>query len=274
MKRCAIFVVVLCLAISAFAQDQRTIKRDLIRELLKVIDTKTLMQGTLDIIFHEMERSVPMGELKAFRERLYTRIDYAKYSEEVYGPIFDKNFTAAELKDLIAFYKTPLGQKSAKMLPEFGVGSLVRGSRKISELGETIRQEMKDEEKALTPWKQTMADLRTVATAAEAYATDENKYPNAKTYVELAPILSPTYIKKMPEKDVWGTPYLYIVSSDRQHYRFVSAGADRKFDWNAEQIEVLPSDFKGRAMDNLDADIIYQDGMFVQFPAVSQKQQD
>lgn len=41
----------------------------------------------------------------------------AKLSEEVIFQIYDKTFTENELKELIAFYKTPTGQKAAAFLP-------------------------------------------------------------------------------------------------------------------------------------------------------------
>ncbi len=40
-----------------------------------------------------------------------------KLSEEVIFQIYDKTFTETELKELIAFYQTPTGQKAAAFLP-------------------------------------------------------------------------------------------------------------------------------------------------------------
>jgi hypothetical protein len=221
---------------------------------------------------YEMEMKKQAEHLRVYRERLYARIDYARYAEEVYGPILEKNFTVNELRDLLAFYKTPVGQKSARSIPDFAIGAVVRGADVLASIGRQIQTELENEENAAKPWKQTMADLRTVAVASEAYATDENRYPAAGAYDGLGKILSPTYILHMPEKDSWGTPYKYVVSSDGQHYRFVSAGADKHFDWNAEQFEIVGESFEGRASDNLNDDIIFQDGVFVQFPAASGNQ--
>ena len=294
MKRCVAVLAVLAIALSASADD-RVVKRDLIREILAAMDAKALTQSTLDIAFQRLEkRGMPTAEmlkqlsdderkmyetemkkqseqLRVYRERLYSRIDYAKYAEEVYAPIFDKNFSIDELKELAAFYKTTAGQKTARSLPEFTLGGVVRGAELLAELGRDIQTEIENEENAKKPWKKTMSDLRTVATATEAYATDANKYPEVHSYDGLGTILSPTYIRQMPEKDAWGTPFKYVVSSDGQHYRFVSAGADRKFDWNAEQFENVSDDFEGRASENLNDDIVFQDGLFVQYPSVSEK---
>src|SRR3954452_4978240 len=58
--------------------------------------------------------------------------------------------------------------------------------------------------------KRTMADMRTVATAWEARATDVNKYNAAAAFptnsidlTDLTTYLSPTYTQKFPTKDGW-----------------------------------------------------------------------
>src|SRR5437870_6346829 len=61
--------------------------------------------------------------------------------------------------------------------------------------------------------KRTMADMRTIATAWEARATDLNKYnaagtcsqpTGAVTVGDLNAYLAPTYVKTFPVKDGWG----------------------------------------------------------------------
>src|SRR4051812_6648438 len=65
--------------------------------------------------------------------------------------------------------------------------------------------------------KRTMADMRTIATAWEARATDTNTYlvagasftwpGSAASYGALSGQLSPTYIKAVPQKDGWSRNY-------------------------------------------------------------------
>src|SRR5512141_2221378 len=64
--------------------------------------------------------------------------------------------------------------------------------------------------------KRTMADMRTLATAVEAYAVDNNNYPSATCAGGLftdqgtaldtgsLTVLSPTYIANPPRIDGWG----------------------------------------------------------------------
>jgi len=75
--------------------------------------------------------------------------------------------------------------------------------------------------------RRTRADMRSLSTSTEAYFTDHAQYPQVKTMEELRAKLSPEYLKKVPMVDGWGTPFAYRASRD--HYRFVSAGPDRKF---------------------------------------------
>src|SRR5512145_3442989 len=66
--------------------------------------------------------------------------------------------------------------------------------------------------------KRTMADMRTVATAWEARATDVNRYNAAGatgvpsvtvTVTEITGALAPTYVKLLPPKDGWGNSWVF-----------------------------------------------------------------
>ena len=55
---------------------------------------------------------------KKFRKRLPEEIDYPKFVRQVFYPLYDKYFTADELRDLIAFYRTATGQKVVTTMPK------------------------------------------------------------------------------------------------------------------------------------------------------------
>jgi len=125
--------------------------------------------------------------------------------------------------------------------------------------------------------KRTMADMRTIATAWEARATDVNHY-NAAGAVTLpavtlpggtmTTILSPTYIKSLPPKDGWGKDWKYF--SDlalggavaAQQYAIISFGRDGK----------VEGGWAGASTTNFDCDIIYSQGGFLQYPEGVQQQ--
>lgn len=112
-----------------------------------------------------------------------------------------------------------------------------------------------------SPERLVARDLRTVATALESRATDTNEYPNV-SFNELVALLVPTYAKTLPLLDPWGTPFWYV--GDGKNYRFVSAGADRRFEPGTQDLDAR--DQESRPMDSLDADIIFQNGTFLQYP--------
>jgi type II secretion system protein G len=121
--------------------------------------------------------------------------------------------------------------------------------------------------------KRTMADMRSIATAWEARATDYNKYnaagatalaatPSSVTVSDLDAYLSPTYIRQLPHKDGWGTPWNFW--SDQpwgdtkaaQVYAIQACGKDVTCD----------SGTNPGPTTNFDCDIIYSNGSFVAYP--------
>src|SRR5215213_12034254 len=199
--------------------------------------------------------------MRTYKDRLYNRIDYAKYAEEIYAPMFDEHFNVDELKELLAFYKTKTGQKNVKMLPQLAIGGLMKGSELLQQAAMEIGEELEKEAEQRHPEKRAMADLRTIATAVEARATDTNEYPVVDLQ-GLQGLLVPTYLRTMPEKDPWGTPYVYVGNGEQ--YRIVSAGADKRFEWSARQFD--PNEMEPRISEDADADIVFQDGRFTQYP--------
>ena len=119
--------------------------------------------------------------------------------------------------------------------------------------------------------KRTMADMRTIATAWEARATDVNSYTTAGVDLSwpadtanvssMAGPLTPTYVKRLPEYDGWGKDFrvgLKPVSYDS--YTVKSWGADKSSSTTVTTA-TLPI-----TTNSFDCDIIYSDGTFVMYP--------
>lgn len=60
-------------------------------------------------------------------------------------PIYEKHYTHQNIKDLIAFYKTPIGKKSIEVLPSITQESMTVGQQWGAELGENIVNKLKKE---------------------------------------------------------------------------------------------------------------------------------
>ena len=125
--------------------------------------------------------------------------------------------------------------------------------------------------------KRTMADMRTIATAWEARATDLNKYNAAgaitwpSTGVSLDNLntyLAPTYVKTFPQVDGWGNAWQvgagqsWGAPTAAQTYGIGSKGKDGS----------LETTWVGGATTNFDCDIIYSNGSFLQYPEGVQQQ--
>jgi len=124
--------------------------------------------------------------------------------------------------------------------------------------------------------KRTMADMRSIGTAAEAYSIDYNAYPpaaaasipilyggigypaagattvggNLRTYI------SPTYIRVMPVSDGWNSFFKYAVGGNNQDYGIVSAAKDG----------VLATPASSGPTTNFNVDIVFSDGQFTVYP--------
>lgn len=117
--------------------------------------------------------------------------------------------------------------------------------------------------------KRTMADIRSIATAWEARATDANSYSGAGgtftipgtpvSWPMLSANLSPTYIRTLPQNDGWGDPLSFAVDSTSQIYMIRSAGKDNAYQPDTGSYTVGPTSSFG-------ADIVYSNGNFICFP--------
>jgi len=120
--------------------------------------------------------------------------------------------------------------------------------------------------------KRTMADMRSIATAWEARATDTNTYNAAGaslggvTFIEgtegistaVEAFLKPTYIKKVPVNDAWGKAF--AVGYNATQYSIESYGKNTSDDADVA------------VTTRFDCDIIFADGTFVAYPEGVQQQ--
>ena len=118
--------------------------------------------------------------------------------------------------------------------------------------------------------KRTMSDIRTMATAVEAYAVDNNFYPAGQctgkftavttilTDTSLA-VLAPTYIANPVKKDGWSNFMHYNTTNNNQEYGFRSWGRDN-----------IATDVTCTTTTNFNDDILYSNGGFLNYPEGSQ----
>ena len=146
---------------AARAQDEiKPEKRALIKELYLATKADKMAESFTNIILTQMERDLPktlselpeMTDLKRrdreqaqkamvetsarflarFRELIPERINFAEVMEQMFYPLYDKFFTEDELKDLVAFYKSPTGQKSIGIMPQLLQDAMQRASEALN----------------------------------------------------------------------------------------------------------------------------------------------
>ncbi len=278
------------------AESSKAVKANLIEEYLVITEAENTIEEALRLAFEQSDDQIAeslgysAGDLEEMDaegkleyaeaiasqkrmmsklvDRLLARVDLKALTREVSVPVLDRYYAEADLRSLIAFYKTPTGQKLVENQARIGIDIQFATQKVLMPLMmEVIGELQKEEEEAenrAKPWKKAMADMRTIATVVEAYATDENDYPSAVTIAALASMVEPTYVRQLPQKDPWGVEYVYMVSPDQAQYRIICGGADGSIDGSSRVIAAY-DDAAGGGRENrsMDDDIIYQDGAFV-----------
>lgn len=98
----------------------------------------------------ELQRSLAESSrrvLARIKELMPQRVNWAETLEEIAYPIYDKHFTEQELRDLVAFYKTPTGQKSIQVMPDVFKEAMQKASELLGPAMTKLMTDVLDEEK-------------------------------------------------------------------------------------------------------------------------------
>jgi hypothetical protein len=148
-----IFIFLTSTAFSQQATEISAEKKAVIAEIIKVTKAEEQMKDTLEKILGQMDAMYPAivdslvesdkslspvereklkseminrnAEIsKKFNRKFIAAINYSEFLDQVFYPLYDKFFTVEELNDLLAFYKSPTGQKFNSVMPEFSGESI------------------------------------------------------------------------------------------------------------------------------------------------------
>ncbi|HSB10080.1 MAG TPA: DUF2059 domain-containing protein [Blastocatellia bacterium] len=151
-------------------------KHDLIRGLYSAMKVDQMAQQSANLIMDQMNKQLPsmlaqlLGDSLELRgkpreefdraliesservnarikELLPQRIRWAETMEQIYYPIYDKHFTEQELKDLLAFYTSPTGQKAIQLMPDLLKESMEKAAEIINPRLMRLINQVLDEEK-------------------------------------------------------------------------------------------------------------------------------
>lgn len=121
---------------SSETSDEETTKREDIRRLLKITGTPELGLRIAERIVENIKRSHP-----DVPDKFWAEFEREMTKEEFIGiivPLYDEHFAHAEIKRLIEFFKTDVGQKYVDHLPDLSTKSMQAGRRWGQKLGQRI----------------------------------------------------------------------------------------------------------------------------------------
>lgn len=110
MKKIIFSLAFMCVAHFGFAQNE-AFKKD----VLTLIEFTGDQESQLKLMKSQLAAVIPANKLPALMEDI--KKELPKLNNNI-AAIYMKHYTHEDVKDLIAFYKTPLGQKLAKQTKE------------------------------------------------------------------------------------------------------------------------------------------------------------
>lgn len=141
MKKILFILVFLSVIHGAFSQ-ATTSKDKKVRELLEVTGSGkmgAMMAQQMISTFQKLYPDVPEEVWEKFKEGMNAD-DFINMTAPVYSKYYDEE----ELDKLIAFYKTPLGQKVITVSPQIMQESMLIGREWGRKLGEKILNDLKE----------------------------------------------------------------------------------------------------------------------------------
>jgi hypothetical protein len=101
-------------------------------------ETRKFIQQNWQEMNHQFSRR--------FRNAFTRKIDYPRLTEEISADVYDRTFTADEIRDLIAFYRTPTGQKVIQSLPQVQTQVVNRVRERLLPIQQQIFKTVMDEQ--------------------------------------------------------------------------------------------------------------------------------
>ena len=115
-------------------------KRADIKRLMEITDVRNLGRKIMNRLVLTMRKgrsSVPWDDFMA-------EFDVNEFIEMII-PIYDKHFTHEEIKQLIAFYESPIGKKMIKVQPQLMMDSMTAGEEWGKKLIKTVKEKLHEE---------------------------------------------------------------------------------------------------------------------------------
>lgn len=145
IRRIAVCVVLVAVAGSLFAAPAPVAakKRESIRTLLELTGMAKVADQMIGQMFDSFSKNVPSVPPEVW-DRMKKKMK-ADDLIELLTPVYDKYYTQEDLDGMIAFYRTPLGQKVVRTLPDVSREGFEIGQAWGKQKGEEVIKELRSE---------------------------------------------------------------------------------------------------------------------------------
>ncbi len=112
-----------------------------IRKLMELTGSRNLIVQIMNQVLGPVKQAMP-NVPEEFWTNFMAKIDTGKLIDMTV-PIYAKHFTHEEIKELLAFYQKPIGQKVIATLPAVMQESMLAGQKWGQKLGQQVVEELK-----------------------------------------------------------------------------------------------------------------------------------
>lgn len=113
----AVAILSVTLATSS-AHADATSHRKAVMELFQLMDMNNMLKSSIDVSLQAQIQANPaVGRYEKQLRAFFTKYMSWDSLKEEFADLYQKAFTESELKELVQFYKTPVGKKTLRELP-------------------------------------------------------------------------------------------------------------------------------------------------------------
>jgi hypothetical protein len=142
MKKLVVTLILVLGAGGAFGVFGQS-KRDDIIKLMKVSGSDKMADQMMDMMIAQMKELVVLNKAlpDAYWDKFKKKAD-ANELMQLCIPVYEKHYTHDEIKQLISFYQSPLGQKLIKITPQVMAETMAIGQQWGAKIGGQIAGEL------------------------------------------------------------------------------------------------------------------------------------
>ncbi len=148
MRRTSLCLVMVAMigATSLRASADETSHRAAAEEVLKLANTEKVMQASIDTtLAAQMKANPALLPVKDVMKKFFAKhLSYAAIKDDLIT-VYTEEFTEDELKQLAAFYRTPVGRKSIEKMPVLMQKGAEIGMKRVQDNSAELRKMIEDE---------------------------------------------------------------------------------------------------------------------------------